>query len=160
MLFFLVPTISMSHPLKMSVANLHYDLETAQYTLDLRMFVDDYLVATGVLSEESKYHPSLALRPNKSSVKAYLQDHLSISFNGQLLDLKVDRVKLEELTIFVIFKPIEALPPNAITTITAEDTIFVDHFFNQRNVLHFDFPDRARRSLLFNQYQRDGMIEW
>jgi len=144
----------------MSVANLHYDVEEEKYQLDLRMFIDDYLVVTGVLESESNYQPSLTMVPTKKSVRDYLSQHLFISINGKALQLKVDQVKVEELTIFVVFKAEHQIPPDEITSISVKDTIFVDEFISQRNVIHFDFPDKSRRSLLFNQYEREGTLEW
>jgi len=144
----------------MSVANLHYDAEEGEYQLDLRMFIDDYLVVTGVLESESSYQPSLSLVPSKRSVRDYLSEHLFISINGEALQLKVDKVKVEELTILVVFKAEHQIPPDDIISISAEDTIFVDEFINQRNIIHFDFPDKSRRSLLFNQYEREATLEW
>lgn len=144
----------------MSVANLQYDAEEGEYHLDLRMFIDDYLVVTGVLESESSYQPSLSLVPSKRSVRDYLSEHLFISINGEALQLKVDKVKVEELTILVVFKAEHQIPPDDIISISAEDTIFVDEFINQRNIIHFDFPDKSRRSLLFNQYEREATLEW
>lgn len=144
----------------MSVANLHYDVEEEKYQLDLRMFIDDYLVVTGVLESESNYQPSLIMVPTKKSVRDYLSQHLFISINGKALQLKVDQVKVEELTIFVVFKAEHQIPPDEITSISVKDTIFVDEFISQRNVIHFDFPDKSRKSLLFNQYEREATLEW
>ncbi|NND07175.1 MAG: hypothetical protein HKN87_12420 [Saprospiraceae bacterium] len=144
----------------MSVANLHYDSELDKYQIDLRMFVDDYLVVTGVIASESNYQPSMALVPSKREVRKYLDAHLFIALNGQPMDLKVDKVKIEDLTILVVFEGSHPVPPEEITSIDAEDTIFVDEFINQRNVLHVDLPNRTRKSILFNQYERKSVVEW
>ncbi len=142
----------------MSVTTLSYDPERGDYLLDLRMFLDDFLVVT-VGGSESDYQPnSIFKKPSKSSIKQYLSKNLKISVNGKALDLKVDKIKFEDLVIYVTFDVNELPEPDIIYGIEATDTIFVDEFVNQRNVLHIELPNRKRRSLLFNSHYRNASL--
>lgn len=147
-----------AHPLKMSVANLSYDESRERYELDLRMYIDDFLVVSGILEHESQYRPSLTSVPSKSVVAAYVEENFKISINDVALDLEVHRIKFEELTIYVTFKIKDIVKPGNIDTIEVKDSIFVDRFVNQRNVIHVEIPGVRRRSLLFNKYQQEGIL--
>ena len=152
--------VAEDHPLKLSVTTLAYDSEKGKYSLDLRMFFDDFMVVTRGGVEED-YHPStLPNKPSRNDIKNYLAANLKIAINGTPIDLKVEKVAFEELTIYVRFKLANIPTPDMITGIDATDTIFVDKFVNQRNVIHIELPERKRRSLLFNAYHRKGSISW
>lgn len=161
MLLGLAPAFFTSaHPLKMSVANLTYDEARERYELDLRMYIDDFLVVSGILEHESQYRPSLTSVPSKSVVAAYVEENFKITVNDQELDLEVHRIKFEELTIYVTFKIKDIVEPGRINTIEVKDSIFVDRFVNQRNIIHVEIPGLRRRSLLFNKYQQEGILEF
>jgi hypothetical protein len=149
-----------AHPLKMSVANLTYDADKQRYQLDLRMFMDDFLVVTGALEPDANPFGDIISAPSKNSVKTYLADHLFIFFNGAQVQLKVDKIKIEELTIYVTFEVNAEITPPNITEIRVEDTIYVDEFVNQRNMIHISLPGKKKKSLLFNQYQREEVASW
>jgi hypothetical protein len=149
-----------AHPLKMSVANLSYDPIKKEYLLDLRMFLDDYLVVTGALPENANPFGEILASPTKNEVRNYLADHFKIYFNNDLVDQKVEKVKTEELTIHVIFSIKTSLAPDDIKTVKVEDTIYADEFVNQRNIIHINLPGKSKRSLLFNQYEREKIASW
>ncbi len=144
----------------MSVTNLGYDLKKGRYQVDLRMFLDDFLDVQGQLPPSGPLGQSMLVAPTKASVKSYVADHLEITLNDRPVALEVDKVKIEELTIFVTFKVKDAVPPSEIVRIKVRDSIFVDKFANQRNIIHIELPDRRRRSLLFNTHQREEEIAW
>jgi hypothetical protein len=149
-----------AHPLKMSVANLSYDVSKKSYFLDLRMFLDDFLVVSGDLPADANPFGQVLSVPSKSEVRDYLARHLIIYFNDQLIEVKADKVKTEDLTIYVTFAIKTDLLPEAITRIRIEDTIYTDVFANQRNIVHIDLPGKQRKSLLFNRYQREDTATW
>ncbi|NND34061.1 MAG: hypothetical protein HKN76_15840 [Saprospiraceae bacterium] len=144
----------------MSVANLTYDQERGQYQLDLRMFMDDFLVVTGVIDDDASPYGELLVAPTKNSVKKYLAEHFFIFFNGKSLNLKVDKVKIEELTIYVTFDIDTDIFPKELREVKIADTIYADQFINQRNIVHINLPGKKRKSLLFNQYQREEVAKW
>lgn len=144
----------------MSVANLSYDDSNETYLLDLRMFLDDFLVVSGALPADVNPYGKILSTPSKSEIRDYLAKHFTVYFNDQLIELKVEKIKTEELTIHITFKIESTIPPDAITQIRVEDTIFVDVFFNQRNIIHISLPGKKKRSLLFNQHQREGVAIW
>ena len=148
-----------AHPLKMSVANLSYDPDKKEYLLDLRMFLDDFLVVTGALPESANPFGQLLASPTKNEVRNYLADHFKIYFNNDIVGQKLDKVKTEELTIHVTFV-IKSLDPGAIKSIRVEDTIYADEFVNQRNILHINIPGKSKKTLLFNQYEREKIVSW
>lgn len=149
-----------AHPLKMSVASLSYDDSNKTYLLDLRIFLDDFLVVSGELPADANPYGKMLSTPSKSEIRDYLAKHLIIYFNDQRIELKVEKIKTEDLTIQILLEIKNAIPPEAITQIRVEDTIFVDVFFNQRNIIHISLPGKKKRSMLFNQHQREGVATW
>ena len=144
----------------MSVANLTYDKANDRYDLDLRMYIDDFMVVSGIINDESQYRPSINSVPSKKLVEEYIEKNLDIRINGEPVDLSVAKIKFEELTIYVTFKLKDMIAPGQINTIEVKDSIFVDRFVNQRNVIHVEIPGLKRRSLLFNKYQQEGTLDF
>lgn len=144
----------------MSVANLTYDRSKKEYTIDLRMFLDDYLVITGSLKHENNPYGQILSTPSKGEIRDYLNSHFKIYFNDQLVELKIGKVRTEEVTIHVVIEIKTELAPEQIKEVKVEDTIYVDRFINQRNVIHISLPDKSKKSLLFNKYQRVLSAVW
>jgi len=144
----------------MSVANLNYDESQKVYQIDLRMFIDDYLEVIGVAPEPGSPYVSLKLKPLKKDVKKYLDQHLFIYFNGELIPLKLSSFKLDDFTIQVTYVLESDLTPNQVEQIKVVDTIYLDEFSSQRNIIHVNFPGRSRKSLVFNTNQREDVLEW
>ena len=142
----------------MSVTTLAFDVEKGKYVLDLRMFLDDFMVVTQGGSEADYGPNELFQKPSKSSIKKYVAENLRLEVNGSSIPLKVSKIKFEELTIYVAFQMNQVPVPSEIKEIVAEDTIFVDHFANQRNVIHIELPNQRRRSLLFNAHYREASV--
>lgn len=145
--------VAAPHPLKMSVAILTYDKETSKYEIELRIFIDDLIVGTGG-KLPTKSVPWSTVAPKKNKVQDYLTDQFSISLNGVQQDLQFLDMKVEELTVAVKLGFASDLLPAEITHLSSKDSILTSTFVNQRNVLHIDLPDKARRSLLFNAHQQ------
>jgi hypothetical protein len=144
----------------MSVANLNYDPVNKEYLLDLRMFLDDFLVVTGALPENANPFGQMLASPTKNEVRNYLADHFKIYFNGNPVEQKVDKVKIEELTIHVTMIMKSSLDPDVIKSIKVLDTIYADVFVNQRNIIHLNLPGKSKKSLLFNRYEREETASW
>ncbi len=144
----------------MSVANLNYDESTKEYQIDLRMFIDDYLTVTGVAPEPGSPYVSLRMKPLKKDVRKYLEQHLLIYFNGEPITLKLKSFKLDASTIQVSYILESDLSPPQIDRMKVVDTIYLDDFANQRNIIHVNFPGRPRKSLLFSTNQREEVLEW
>ncbi|MCB0687514.1 MAG: hypothetical protein KDC53_13355 [Saprospiraceae bacterium] len=144
----------------MSVATLTYDDSKGVYSIDLRMFLDDYLVISGDLKEENNPFGQILSTPAKGEIRDYLEQHFKIYFNGQQMELKVNKVKTEEVTIHVVIEIKSTMVPAEIKEVKVEDTIYVDQFINQRNVIHITLPEKSKKSLLFNKYQRVLNAQW
>lgn len=144
----------------MSVGSLTYDLKRQEYLVDLRMFLDDYLVIMGSLQEENNPYGQILSTPSKGEIRDYLGQHLRFYFNNKPVEMKIDKVKREELTIHVAISIKSEIPPVDLQNIQVEDTIYVDRFVNQRNLIHINLPDKSKKSLLFNRYQRSLTASW
>ncbi|MDH3649888.1 MAG: hypothetical protein OEQ53_09400, partial [Saprospiraceae bacterium] len=79
---------------------------------------------------------------------------LNLSLNGVVQELKFGKMKVEELTVYVVYLVKSDLAPSTITQIDVTNTVLVDEFTNQRNVVHVELPDKKRKSMLFNRYHR------
>ena len=138
----------------MSVATLSYLEEKESYQFDIRLYIDDLIVATeGELPDAINVNWSM-IAPGKAIVQSYLKDHLNLSLNGVVQELKFGKMKVEELTVYVVYLVKSDLAPSTITQIDVTNTVLVDEFTNQRNVVHVELPDKKRKSMLFNRYHR------
>lgn len=144
----------------MSVANLTYDQDKQEYKIDLRMFLDDYMVIMGSLQEENNPYGQILSTPTKGEIRNYLDEHLKIFFNDQPIALKVNQVKKEDLAIHVILEIKTELAPVDLKVIKVIDTIYIERFNNQRNLIHINLPEKSKKSLLFNKYQRELTATW
>jgi hypothetical protein len=142
----------------MSVASLSYDEKRNEYIVDVRMFIDDFMVATDSSLDRSSNIDLTLLKPRKSDVRDYVSSQISIVINGQIQTLVFEKMKIEELTVLAIFRIKSDITPSEINRIDVTDTILVDEFINQRNICHIEIPGKKRKSLLFNQYYRENEI--
>lgn len=147
-----------AHPLKMSVASLNYDEKKKEYIVDVRMFIDDFMVATDSSLDISSNIDFTLLKPRKSDVRDYVSKHIEVMINGQKQKVEFDKMKIEELTVLAIFKFKSEILPSVITRIDVTNTVLVDIFANQRNIFHIELPGKKRKSLLFNQYYRENEV--
>lgn len=148
------------HPLKMSVANFTYLEEKRIYQFDIRLYIDDLIMATeGELPNAINVDWSM-IAPGKAVVRSYLDEHLKISLNGTEEELKFSKMKVEELTVHVIFTIKSEVIPSFVKTIDITDTVLVDEFVNQRNIVHIELPGKKRKSVLFNRFHRTGSAEY
>ena len=148
------------HPLKMSVANLTYDEKKAEYHLDIRMYMDDFLVATNPELETTPNIDFTLLVPSKSNVRAYLEEHLEVIFNDQVQPMKFAKMKIEELTVYVEYTIKNNIIVSSLNKIQVKDSVLVDKFSNQRNVVHVELPGKKRKTLLFNSHYRELEISF
>ena len=85
---------------------------------------------------------SLGAPATEQALTAYLEEHLALSFNGQLANLNVEDVRLSDL--YVVFTAnIETTDPKA-TTITMKNTLLVNELKGHENIVRIDLHDRVR----------------
>ncbi|MBX2815969.1 MAG: hypothetical protein KTR24_08225 [Saprospiraceae bacterium] len=142
------------HPLKMSVAHLTH-LDSTSYEIELRIFIDDLIVGTGG-KLPSRPTPWSEVAPKAKKVDTYLSSRLALSINDQSIDWNFDHMEVEEIAVACYLRFECAYLPEEITRIEATNSILVDNFVEQRNVLHIELPNSRRRSLLFNTHERSS----
>lgn len=128
--------------------------------VDVRMFIDDFLVATDSSLSLTSNVDFTMLKPRKSSVRDYISKHVEVIINGETQVLEFDKMKIEELTVLAILQFKSDIPPAEIAQLKVTTTVLVDTFPNQRNIFHVELPGKKRKSLLFNQYYRENEIRY
>ncbi len=142
------------------MASLTYSDVEQTYEVDLRMFMDDFLVVVGALPPDTNPFGNITITPSKSEIKKYLSAHFLIYFDEIPVELKINKIKIEELTIAVNFSFKHESDPEGISSIKIIDSIYVDEFINQRNIIHINLPGKKRKSLLFNQFNKEQTATW
>ncbi len=128
--------------------------------MDLRLFADDFLVVIGLLPPGTELYGPPPIVPSRAEVRDYLTQHLELYFNGEKIDISVNKSRVDGITLHVTISIDSKLPPSALQSVRVVTTIFVEQFMNQRNVFHIELPGKKRKSLLFGYYERDVEAKW
>lgn len=138
----------------MSVAHLTY-VDGSEYQIELRMFIDDLIIGTGGKLPMDPT-PWSEVAPASRKVKKYLENHFKIKINDLDCVLTFQRMEVEQIAVVAYLSLQGPNLPTDIETVEAINSILVDDFENQRNIVHIELPKTARKSLLFNAHEREA----
>ena len=133
-LVFLCSFITSEHETYLSVTDIEYNKEQKSLQIISRVFIDDF---ENVLSR--RYHKDISLsykkdlKANKDLIEKYINKKLSISIDGQELDLKLlgSKFDADQIVIFI-----EGANVQSFGKIKVQNLILTDLFDDQKNIVH------------------------
>ena len=151
MMIFAFLLSSLLHPFHISVTNIHYKPKEKVVQVEQRIFLDDFEDALRAYSGNKILDITEDNQENISKlVSQYLSEGFSISSGGKVIDLVYlgNEIILEENVMWCYF---EAEKVKKFERFTVINSILVEKYKDQENIIHYTYPDGLKRS------QRTGM---
>jgi len=144
------------HPVHVSISNMDYFPDQNKITLSFKVFKDDFQLLFAHLYEEKiDFNDEKNYINYQSKIDDYYSNHFQIigNDNGKYL-LSNKGIKKDEEAIWFYY---EAMVKDEIKTLEIINTIFLDLYFDQKNMLIFNFHDNEK-AYLFNLKQTKQII--
>lgn len=140
--------LNIFHPFYVSVTEIVHNKTTGTIQVSVRVFFDDFEKAL-----EKKYKKKVnILKPADKKevdglVAAYLTDHLKLTANGKLLELKYQGYEIEEDAAWCYF---ETAKVSAVKQLGVDNDILFDQHTSQSNMVHVIINGKRKSSKLDN----------
>lgn len=162
-LFFIILNLcsihSEVHPLKMSVCEITYNADQGEYELDFRIFLDDFSEAMeNELTQSNTSFSHTAMKPSIVMIGRYVRSHFNLVINGESQTIRTKSVDLEGIAIHLVLKTKKAIAPTSVHNMLIENSILVDDFPNQRNIVHLFWPGEKKKTVMFGDFKRKEVI--
>lgn len=133
----------MIHPYHVSVGDVVYDKDSEALQITHRIFLDDLELAL------KPQHPEVDLlkagKARKMALEAYFESHFVIEVNGATNAYTFLGAEIED---DVIWCYLEVTNVKEIPKLKISNTILLDVFDDQKNLLHFKMPDDKKSFIL------------
>lgn len=142
-----------AHPLKMCVCDVKYRLETRHLTFKFKFFWDDL---EAYLEKQSGRDLTITAQTaqNDQLLADFVTRNFLLTINGVPVKLRHTRNELNDVVLAVEFQS-EAFTPADTYQIDLSNTILLDAFPDQYNLVRFDFFGNGNlESLRFERAER------
>lgn len=150
--------ISLFHPFFISLTEMRYNPASQKMEIAQKIFWDDLEVALGNEFEEKVDF----LKPKdkaklENQLKTYLLKHNQVWVNGKLLTLNYLGYEVEEDAAWFYLESSQAEIPK---TVEMKNTILLEDFDGQQNIVHVYFQSKSPRSMLLGKWVEKGKVEF
>lgn len=155
---FLLSMLVKAHPFFISLTEIRYNPSSQKMEIAQKIFWDDLEVALGNHFDEKVdfLNPSDKAKLDRQ-LKEYLLKNNQVTVNGQVLTLNFLGFEIEEdAAWFYIESSTSGLPK----TVEVKNTILLEDFDGQQNIVHVYAQSKSPRSLLLGKGEEKGKIEF
>ena len=150
--------LSLVHPFFISLTEVRYNAGSKKMELAQKIFWDDLEVA---LSKEAGVTVDF-LKPKdkaklESQVKAYLLKHTQVWVNGKPVAMNYLGYEVEEDAAWFY---LESTATSAPKTVEVQNTLLIQEFEGQQNIVHVYVNSKSPKSLLLGEGKERGKIEF
>lgn len=147
-----------AHPFFISLTEIRYNPSSQKMEIAQKIFWDDLEEALGNHFDEKVdfLNPSDKVKLDRQ-VKEYLLKNNQVTVNGKVLTLNFLGFEIEEdAAWFYIESSTSELPK----TVEVKNTILLEDFAGQQNIVHVYNQSKSPRSLLLGKGEEKGKIEF
>ncbi len=155
---FLLSMLVKAHPFFISLTEIRYNPSSQKMEIAQKIFWDDLEVALGNHFDEKVdfLNPTDKAKLDRQ-VKEYLLKNNQVTVNGKILTLNFLGFEIEEdAAWFYIESSTSELPK----TVEVKNTILLEDFDGQQNIVHVYTQSKSPRSLLLGKGEEKGKIEF
>ena len=155
---FLLSMLVKAHPFFISLTEIRYNPSSQKMEIAQKIFWDDLEVALGNHFDEKVdfLNPTDKAKLDRQ-VKEYLLKNNQVTVNGKVLTLNFLGFEIEEdAAWFYIESSTSELPK----TVEVKNTILLEDFDGQQNIVHVYAQSKSPRSLLLGKGEEKGKIEF
>jgi hypothetical protein len=145
-----------AHPIHLSVMEVYTEPENEKLGFSITFFMDDF----GVAAEYDKYAPKI--NSGKMTVDdlilSHLQQHLKVKVNGKSIRYQIREKESNFPAVTCYMEVKEKI--REVQTIEVENTLLLDMFNDQKNMVHLRIPGKKEGSMILNRKKKSGLAEW
>ncbi|AMQ55484.1 DUF6702 family protein [Algoriphagus sanaruensis] len=150
--------MTLIHPFFISLTEMRYNSQSKKMEIAQKIFWDDLEVG---LAKEFKGKVDFLNPTDKakleSQIKTYLLKHNQVWVNGKLLTLNYLGHEVEEDAAWFYLESSQAETPK---TVEMKNTILLEDFDGQQNIVHVYFQSKSPRSMLLGKGEEKGKVEF
>jgi hypothetical protein len=150
--------IAKSHPFFISLTEIRFNPNSMKMEIAQKIFWDDLEVALGNEFDEKVdfLNPKDKIKLD-SQLKHYLLKHNQVTVNGKALTLNYLGYEIDEDAAWFY---LESSPTEVPKSVEVKNTILLDDFNGQQNIVHVYNQSKSPRSLLLGNGEEKGKIEF
>ncbi|GMQ29952.1 DUF6702 family protein [Algoriphagus confluentis] len=157
-IFILSAWMSLLHPFFISLTEMRYNPASQKMEIAQKIFWDDLEVAMGnELKEKVDFLNPKDKAKLENQIKTYLLKHNQIWVNGKLLTLNYLGHEVEEDAAWFYLESSQAETPK---TVEMKNTVLLEDFDGQQNIVHVYFQSKSPRSMLLGKGEEKGKVEF
>jgi hypothetical protein len=150
--------MTLFHPFFISLTEMRYNSQSKKMEIAQKIFWDDLEVAMGnELEEKVDFLKPKDKAKLESQIKTYLLKHNQVWVNGKLLTLNYLGHEVEEDAAWFYLESSQAETPK---TVEMKNTILLEDFDGQQNIVHVYFQSKSPRSMLLGKGEEKGKVEF
>ena len=150
--------MALIHPFFISLTEMRYNSQSKKMEIAQKIFWDDLEVG---LAKEFNGKVDFLNPTDKakleSQIKTYLLKHNQVWVNGKLLTLNYLGHEVEEDAAWFYLESSQAETPK---TVEMKNTILLEDFDGQQNIVHVYFQSKSPRSMLLGKGEEKGKVEF
>jgi hypothetical protein len=130
----------MIHPIHVSITNMEYFPEKQEIELSTKIFKDDFQLLFAHLKELNIDFENVdSIKKYQKEIDNYISSHVEIEINQKKQNLVFSGFKLNDEAIWLSYN---LKIKNEIRSIKIINTLLLDLYFDQKNLLIFKFEDQ------------------
>ena len=124
-----MPSVLMSHPLKLTASLVEYDVESKSFTMECKVFRDDFQRSLNRTALRERDPSTLTKEDKIRIIESHFKKYYTITHNGKTLPLKLASSKLIRGQNVLVMR----FEPNSVVlkkgdTISIKNALFFDDF--------------------------------
>ncbi len=148
----------LAHPFYISLTEMRYNPNSRKMEIAEKIFWDDLEVSLGKEFGQSVdfLNPKDKAKLNQQ-LQAYLLKHNQLWVNGKLVSLNYLGYEVDEDAAWFY---LESATSEAPVTVEVKNTILLEEFDGQQNIVHVYHQSRSPKSLLLGKGAEKGKVEF
>ena len=155
-LLFLLLLGFVPHPIHLSVTEVYRAEANEDLAFSITFFMDDF----GDAARYNEYADKI--NRGKMTVEDFilqhLQEKLKFKVNGKSMKYSIEETEsnFPAVTCYMQFKN----PPSEVQTLEVENTLLLDHFNDQKNMVHLRIAGKKEGSMILTKKKKKGMTSF
>ena len=156
LLVFSIGISSFFHPVHVSITNMDYYYDQDKISLSIKVFKDDLnLLFVHLYQINADFEDEENIKKYQNEIDTYISNHFKIT-NDTSYQLLHKKIELDEETLLFFY---DIHLDKKLDSIEIMNTIFLDLYFDQKNMLICNFDNREK-GYLFNLKQTRHTISF
>ncbi len=146
------------HPFFISLTEIRFNPSSKKLEMAQKIFWDDLEVALGnEFKEKVDFLKPKDKAKLENQIKSYLLKHNQIWVNGKPLTLNYLGYEVDEDAAWFYLESSQAETPK---TVEMKNSILLEDFEGQQNIVHVYFQSKSPRSMLLGKGEEKGKVEF